>query len=198
MGIYVTGYTEAKIKDKWHCIDFWQYGADGKLCHVPCIEGQSMVAQALEWDCEADRIPIPEDLSEQVRAMCTHKDGALIGTKQLDGNPWHMVKGRWFERADLDQPEFCGFFPRHDVAAHLANPDGQDINEEDMIPASDFRALDDEEKKAYQYFEYTPRWGNRSILRRFKADVIARMNAWNDRTLDDISLSDIRVLITIW
>ena len=48
MGIYVTGYTEARVDGKWVCIDFWQPDENGKYHHVPCIEGQSMVAQALE------------------------------------------------------------------------------------------------------------------------------------------------------
>ena len=41
MSVWVIGYTEAKINGKWHCIDFYQYGTDGTLHHVPCIEGQS-------------------------------------------------------------------------------------------------------------------------------------------------------------
>ena len=31
--------------------------------------------------------------------MCLHKDGTLIGTKQMDGRPWHMVPGSWFTKA---------------------------------------------------------------------------------------------------
>ncbi len=198
MGIYVTGYTEAKVRERWHCIDFWQHDAEGKMRHIPCIAGQSMVAQALELDCDMDRIALPSDISEQVREMCTHKDGSLFGSKFEDGNPWHIVRGRWFEKANLDQPEFCGFFPRNEVAAYLANPDETEISEDDMVSAAEYRHMDEEEKKAYQYFEYTPQWGNRSILRRLKRNVIERMNAWNDMAFQDISLSDIRVLLRIW
>ena len=198
MGIYVTGYTEAKIDGKWQCIDFWQPDKDGKLHHVPCITGQSMIAQALEWDCKAENVGVPEDMSDQVRAMNTHEDGALIGTKQTDGRPWYIIQGRWFEKADLEQPEFCGFFPRQDIAAHLANPDEMEINEENMVTAGEYRGMDEAEKKAYQYYEYTPLWGNRSILRRFKADVVSRMNAWNNRTMQELTLLDIRVLLTMW
>ena len=65
MGIYVTGYTEARINGKWHCIDFFQRDLKGKLRLVPCIEGASMVRHALEWDCNVQRLMVPpEDISD--------------------------------------------------------------------------------------------------------------------------------------
>ena len=198
MGIYVTGYTEARVDGKWVCIDFWQPDENGKYHHVPCIEGQSMVAQALEDGCQMENIWTPEDLSERVREMCLHKDGTLIGTKQMDGRPWHMVPGSWFTKADLNQPEYCGFFPRQMVADYLANPDGIEINEDEMLFPGEYTALDEESKKGYQYFEYTPQWGSRTILRRMKRNVLARVEAYHDRTYKDITLSDVRVLLTIW
>jgi hypothetical protein len=59
-----------------------------------------------------------------------------------------------------------------------------------------------EEKKAYQYYEYTSPYGNRAILRDFKNAVVERMNTWNREIAFcnnhmQISLSDIRVLLII-
>ena len=56
MSISVTGYTEAKIEGKWYCIDFFQYDMNGHVHHIPCIEGQSIVHTALQWDCDMDCI----------------------------------------------------------------------------------------------------------------------------------------------
>jgi len=64
MGRHVYGYTEARIDGKWYCIDFYQHDMEGNLHHIPCIEGQSMVYSALDWDCNVQRISPPDDLSE--------------------------------------------------------------------------------------------------------------------------------------
>ena len=67
-----------------------------------------------------------------------------------------------------------------------------------MLFPGEYTALDEESKKGYQYFEYTPQWGSRTILRRMKRNVLARLEAYHDRTYKDITLSDVRVLLTIW
>ena len=60
----------------------------------------------------------------------------------------------------------------------------------------------EEEKKAYQYYEYTSPYGNRSILRNFKKAVQARVDGWNNEIAFckdhmQINLSDVRVLLVI-
>ena len=66
--------------------------------------------------------------------------------------------------------------------------------------ADRYRELSEEEKKAYQYFEYTDPYGSRQILRSFKEAVLARVRAYNDNISwemreNAIDLSDVRVLI---
>ena len=163
MSISVTGYTEAKIEGKWYCIDFFQYDMNGHVHHIPCVEGQSIVHTALQWECDMDRIGVPTDLSPQVKAECTGRDGKLFGEDDPHWNPWHMVRGSWFGSVDLDQPEHCGYFPRQAVADYLSNPHDVTLDEGDMIPVEEYRELPEEEKKAYQYYEYTSPYGNRSI-----------------------------------
>lgn len=63
-----------------------------------------------------------------------------------------------------------------------------------------YQELDTEAKKAYQYYEYTPPYGSRSILREFYQAVSARVQAFNrNLAWEDedsaISLRDVRVLI---
>lgn len=202
MSTNVIGYTEARIDGKWYCIDFFQYDITGHIHHIPCLDGQSMVYTALQWDCDMECIPVPTDLSAQVRASCTGRDGKLIGEDDPHWNPWHQVTGSWFGSVDLDQPEYCGFFPREDITYHLSNPGTNEMNENNMISVQTYHELPDEEKKAYQYYEYTSPWGNRAILRAFKNNVLARIKAWNDEvTLCKpewrIILPDVRVLLVV-
>jgi len=201
MSVYVTGYTEARIDGKWYCIDFFQYDMTGRQYHIPCLEGQSMVNAALDSECEMERIPVPTDVSDQVRAACTGSDGTLFGEGK-SYNPWHLIRGSWFGSVDLSQPELCGFFSRQDIANYLSNPSETEIDEVDMLYAQEYHELPDEEKKAYQYFEYTPTCGYRAIMRRFKQAVLDRIEVWNDMISwhgdnKRISLSDVRVLVVI-
>ena len=52
MSVWLDGYTEAKVNGQWQCIDFFQQDVKGRLRIVPCVTGQSLVKQALEWDCD--------------------------------------------------------------------------------------------------------------------------------------------------
>ena len=202
MSVWITGYTEAKVDGEWHCIDFHQYDFRGKLHHIPCITGQSMVRQALEWDCDMQRIMgAPAELSEEVRRERTSDEGVLYGTGKLSWFSWNVIEGSWFAKANLDLPEFCGFFPRQDVCRYLSNPDENDLDTEEMLSVAEYQSLDPEVKKAYQYFEYTEIGGSRQILRDLKRAVLDRVRAynrslsWEDRD-KDITLADVRVLIT--
>lgn len=144
----VLGYTEARIKGKWYCIDFFQFDAAGHIHHIPCLEGQSMVYTALQWDCDLEPIRVPTDLSDQVRESCTGRNGRIPGEDDPHWNPWHMIRGSWFGTVDLEQPEYCGFFSRQDVTYHLSNPSENEINENNMLPVEMYHNLPDEEKKA--------------------------------------------------
>lgn len=112
-----------------------------------------------------------------------------------------MIEGSWIEKAQLELPEACGFFPRQDVCLYLANPDDSLLNIEEMLSVEEYRKLEPEAKKAYQYFEYTDPVGTRQILRNFKTAVLQRVWAYNDHLAwhsqqKEITLSDVRVLVT--
>lgn len=203
MSIWVDGFTEARINGKWHCIDFHQYDMDGKLCHIPCITGQSFVYHALEWDCNLqDLMGVPDDLSEEVRKKCSADDGVLYGTGDQNWYHWHVLEGSWFNTVNLEVPESCGFFPRNDVCRYLSNPEDNELNSEEMLSIEDYQALEPEVKKAYQYFEYTDPSGTRQIMREFKQAVLERVWAFNrnlswESHVKEITLSDVRIVIIV-
>lgn len=198
MSVWIEGYTEAKVNGRWECIDFYQYDAKGKLRICPCIFGQSMVRAALEWDCTRTSygVTMPDGMSEAVR-KAFHVDDKPSG--EFYGS-WYVVDGDWFSKADLSLPEYCGFFPRSDVNRFLSHPDQEEMNVDNMISAEEYHKLDKEEKKAYQYFEYTDPYGSRQILRDFKQAVLSRIyhrNEISDWSADEpeIKLSDVRVVL---
>ena len=200
MGVFVTGYTEARINGKWYCIDFFQYDGNGNIKHCPCISGQSMILSALQFDCSMEEIFGPDDLSDKVRELCTGKDGVLLGTGEYIWYHWYKIEGSWFEKADLDQPEYCGFFPTNELAYYLSNPTDNWLNGESMISAKEYHDLSEEERKAYKYYEYTNPSGTRKIMQDFKKTVLQRVNEYSSSIAwyinhQDVSLADVRVLI---
>ncbi len=203
MGVNVTGYTEARINGKWHCIDFHQYDSKGQLHLIPSIAGRSSVLGALEDECSMDRIfDAPEDLSEEVRRLITASDGTLYGSGEPYWINWHIIEGKWFKKANLDFPEYCGFFTRQSISLFLGNPEENTLNPDEMLSAEEYQALDVEGKKAYQYFEYTEPYGNRAILRNFKQAVMDRIRAFNrylcwQDCKKEITIDDVRILLTI-
>ena len=66
-------------RKKWYCTDLYQYDREGHLHIVPCIEGVSACAGALDEDCDVWRIEVPTELSDLVRKECTASDGTLYG-----------------------------------------------------------------------------------------------------------------------
>ena len=203
MSIWLNGYTEAKVNGQWQCIDFFQQDVKGRFRIVPCIAGKSLVKQALDWGCDCKyTMGPPEDLSETVKKECTGDDGVLAGTENPRLCSWYMIDGKWFEKADFNIPEYCGFFPRQEIGRHLSHSEEDSLDEEHMLSVEDYQELDAETKKAYQYYEYTPPYGNYSILKEFCQAVSARVQAFNrNLTWADecsaIDLWDVRVLILV-
>lgn len=202
MSVDITGYTEALINGEWHCIDFYQYDSKGKLHLIPSIQGRSLVSYALEEECKMDYINRPPDtVSDAVRRECSTETGVLLGPTEGEGLcSWSVVPGKWFLKANLALPESCGFFTRDALSWYLSNPEENRLDTDDMLSVEEYRELSEEEKKAYQYYEYTDPYGSRQILRSFKEAVLARVRAYNDNISwemreNTIDLSDVRVLI---
>ena len=201
MSTWIEGYTEACIDGKWRCIDFYQYDANEKLRHIPCIKGQSYARYALEWDCDMQNLTgVPEGISDGVRKECTGDNGVLYGEEEHKWNYWHIIAGSWFEKVDFSIPESCGFFPRQEISRYLSHPETDSLDTENMLTLEEYHKLDDEAKKAYQYYEYTDPTGSRAIIHDLKQAVVDRIIAYNrylhwQDNHKAISLKDVRVLI---
>ncbi len=159
MSVWLEGYTEARVNGQWRCIDFFQQDIKGQLKIVPCVIGQSMVRQALEWDCDCNYVMgVPDGLSDAVRKECTDSNGVLAGTETPRWGSWYVIDGKWFDKVDFSIPEYCGFFPRQDISRQLSNPDEDSLDEEHMLSVGDYQALDAEAKKAYQPNQFRCVW----------------------------------------
>ena len=201
MSTRVTGYTEARVENKWVNIDFFIYDQRGDLKIVPCIEGASFTFDSLERDASMYRLSsAPDDLSAAVKKECIPANDMLKGSETLFDYSWFCIDGSWFQRVNLNMPERCGFFPRKAVTDYLYNPDDHDLDMETMLTIEDYQALEAEVKKAYQYFEYTSGWSSRQILRDLKDDVLSRVVAFNrirnwQKNDMEITLNDVRVVL---
>ena len=201
MSMMITGYTEARIEDRWVDIDFFVYDQHSELKIVPCIEGHSFAYDALEQGTYMYRLSTaPDDLSDAVKKVSASPDGTLIGADDDYDHFWFCIDGSWFQKVNLNMPEHCGFFPRQAIVNYMSNPAENDLDMEVMLSIEGYQALEAEVKKAYQYFEYTSEWSNRQVLRDLKDAVLSRLVAFNrSRNLQKhdkaISLSDVRVVL---
>lgn len=194
MGTEYTVYCEARIGGRWHNIDFYQRPIGRDLMISPVIWGKSAIGAALNWYIIPTRIR-KDDISQVTRAAESDKS---------DDWQWQYIPGSWFIDKDLDAPEFCGYFPRQEVLDYKAGL-ADLICTEDMLDTEAYLALPDDGKIAYQYFEYTEKWGARHVTQMIKHAVECRIRAANDwlwsipkderGDTDSIGWSDVRLIV---
>ena len=129
MSMMITGYTEARVEDRWVDIDFFVYDQHSELKIVPCIEGHSFAYDALEQGTSMYRLSTaPDDLSDAVKKVSASPDGTLIGADDDYDHFWFCIDGSWFQKVNLNMPEHCGFFPRQAIVNYLSNPTENDLD----------------------------------------------------------------------
>ena len=179
MSISVDVYTEAKIDGVWTNIDFWVHYPPGRPASesgikehiVPCLIGGSSVNNTLRHLDVCTSIPYHE-LSDTLKS-CIPDPG--------DGDAWMLktIPAGWLYARNLDLPEFSGYLPRQNILNYESGVT-YDLDDSEMISPAEYRALSQDEQSAYQYYEWTERWGERDILRRIKAAVLERMASYDD------------------
>lgn len=192
MSVWVDCYAEAKVNGVWKSVDFFSKRGN-EFVIAPIMEGQSMFYSAITWEAANERVSY-SDLSEELRGMWP--DNEYVS--------WYKIPGSWFEIRDLEQPEFCGYIPRQQVADFKAG-EIDEINDEELICASEFAAMTPDAQRGYDYIEYTNPFSVRDYMRRLKRGMEDRMVQYNEygrRSTEDrrdpaITLSDMRMIVRV-
>lgn len=179
MSISVDVYTEAKIDGVWTNIDFWVHYPPGRPLSdsgatqhiVPCLTGGRSVDYALRHLDVCTHIPYAE-LSDTLK-QCIPDPGS--------DSVWRLktIPAGWLYAKNLDLPEFSGYLPRQCILDYESGVT-YELDDSDMITPLEYRALSQDEQAAYQYYEWTERWGERDVLRRIKGAVHERMISYDD------------------
>lgn len=192
MSVWVECYAEARINGVWRSVDFYSKRGN-EFVIAPIMTGQSMLYSAINW--EAAYTPVGYSaISEDYRSMWPDREYVS----------YYAIPGNWFECRDLEQPEFCGYIPRQQVASFKSG-EIDEINDEELISAFEFSAMTPEAQQAYTYIEYTNPFSIRDYMRRLKRGLEDRMVQYNefgrqsteDRCDPAISLSDMRMIVRI-
>lgn len=190
MSVYVQCFIEAKYNNAWHSIDFYAL-LDGHTFIAPVMTGQSSVHSAITWH-GADMPIGVSDVSRELVGICS------------SGYRLSMMDGAWFEKRNLDTPEFCGYLPRQQVMSYYAGEydDDYELDDSQLLFADDFAKLSLEAQKAYAYIEFTPMFGYRDTMRTIKEAMRERINHFNamryhfkDNRPPSIGWKDVRLVI---
>lgn len=178
--LYVEVYTEAKIDGVWTNIDFWtRYPpgrpnvGDNRGEHiVPSLNGGSRLYSVLR-DLDICYPLKHEELSSTLQQHIHKIDESEAWTLKAFPAAWLYAK-------NLDLPEYGGYLTRQSILNYESGLSHGELSDYDMLTPEEYRNLSPDEQSAYQYYEWTEKWGERDILKRIKENVQERMLAYDD------------------
>ena len=211
MSTYYEIYAEAKYKDKWYSINPIVKKADGTYKIKEVFWAQSGFRQ-MYYDLEAEAVDrgIPDDLSPEVRAMFHENLDDIVdswgykSTYREEYNrtvlivPYSKLKPNIVR----DRPyKHMGYVYRELIPCFEVD-EIEDI--ENWLTIDEYKALPDDEKKDYAYYE----WNNRCDDYDYKRNIVSKISfltnlfSSGDSVEEqcgwiDVEDSDIR-LIVVW
>lgn len=184
MSTYYDVFIEIKKPDGWEGINFYRKGADGKFQIVPIVNGMSMLGMIIDFSGE--NWPV-SNISDELKAV--------YSTEDFNWYQWDIKS--ILTNGNLMQPEFSGFIPKQ-MKYDFEAKDTYEIPEDQLLTPEEFKDLDPVTKEAYVYYEWTPAYGSRSVMREVLAGVNARIDAYNEEHYtDEATLENTRLVYVI-
>lgn len=182
-------FTEVKVKGAWHCIN-------GKVTRMMPIEHPIMTPTFhtdarrhfekayLQLRDDGYRFDM-EDLSENLQ---------IAVNEWVD--PYDSIKlavsyDNILKMLNATGKEHCAFALRSEVA-EFENDEIGDIYE--YVSAKEYRQMDDELKKAYQYYEWNDRSGAYRYYEEIHKEVASQLRDWKTVNPNEV-IEDIRILM---
>ena len=182
-------FTEVKVNGEWHCIN-------GKITRLMPIE-HPIIAPTFHTDarryfekaylqlCDDGYRFDMEDLSENLRIAVTEwadPDDSIKLAVSYD-NILKML--------NASGKEHCAFALRSEVAEY-ENDETDDIYE--YVSVKEYRQMDDELKKAYQYYEWNDRSGAYRYYDEIHKEVASQLRDWKTVNPGEV-IEDIRIVM---
>ena len=182
-------FTEVKVNGEWHCIN-------GKVTRLMPIEHPIMAPTFhtdarlhfekayLQLNDDGHRFDM-EDISENLRIAVTEwvnpEDSVKLAV------PYDNI----LKMLNASGKEHCAFALRSEVA-EFENDEIDDIYE--YVSAKEYRQMDDELKKAYQYYEWNDRSGAYRYYDEIHQEVASQLRDWKAVNPNE-AIEDIRILM---
>lgn len=180
-------FTEVKINGAWHCIN-------PKVTRMMPIE-HPIMAPTFHTDAR-------QSFENAYRQL--NDDGHGLNIENLSENlrsaimDWRLPEDSVKFAVDYDSilkvlnassKEHCAFALRSEVAA-FENDETDDIY--DYVSAKEYRQMDEELKKAYQYYEWNDRSGAYRYYEEIQKEIASQLRDWKavnpSETIDDIRI----------
>lgn len=182
-------FTEVKVNGEWRCIN-------GKVTRLMPIEHPIMAPTFhtdarmhfekafLQLTDDGHRFD-PNDISENLRIALT--DWLNPENSIRIAVPYDKI----LEKLNASGKEHCAFALRSEVA-EFENDEVDDIYE--YVSAKEYRHMDDELKKAYQYYEWNDRSGAYRYYDEIHTEVASQLRDWKTVNPGE-AIEDIRILL---
>lgn len=174
MGTTYTLFTEVEVRDKWYCINeiVTRLNPTEHLVIVPTLRTNAQMSFAkANRELNEDGYGIRcEELSENLRAAVdewlTPEHSSLIAI------PYDKIASQ----LNASGKEHCAFALRSEVAAY-ENGESDDIW--DYVSVNEYKRMDEELKKAYQYYEWNDMSGTYRYYEIIGQAVSHQLENWN-------------------
>ena len=193
MGLVYTCYAEAKIDGQWHGIDLYARDEEGQLKPVPLVSGKSVIGSMIEWlgkDVPISRDELAPETREDHPWLFEHDTSWGTHVRQIPGG---MLAPR-----HNDYPEFGAFVAKDQMYTYLG---GSRLDIDDWLTPEDFRSLPEDVRSGYQWFEWTPKYGDKYWFNRLADALETRIDVYNEEhftdTDDALTVDRCRVILFI-
>lgn len=182
-------FTEVKVDGAWHCIN-------GKITRLMPIEHPIMAPTFhtdarrhfekafLQLNDDGHRFDL-EDISENLRVA------VVEWLNPEDSIKLAVSYDKILNMLNASGKEHCAFALRSEVADY-ENDDADDIYE--YVSAKEYRQMDDELKKAYQYYEWNDRSGAYRYYEEIQKQVASQLRDWKEVNPQEV-IEDIRIVL---
>ena len=191
MSTTYTIFTEVKVNNTWHCIDplsIRQMPIEHPVI-VPTFQTDARTAfeQAYRQLIDDGRCISPNDISENLKKSIT--DWLEPGDRSICAINYDCIR----KRLNASGKEHCAFALKSEVAA-FENDESEDIW--DFVSVNEYKRMDEELKKAYQYYEWNGRSGAYRFYDQIQKTIFSHLSDW--KTVNQAeAVEDIRVLLFV-
>ena len=179
-------FTEVRVNGTWYCIN-------PKVTRMMPIE-HPIIAPTFHTDARQHFENAYQQLNDDGHSLSIENNlrSAIMDWRiPEDSIQFSVDYDNILKMLNASGKEHCAFALRSEVAA-FENDETDDIY--DYVSAKEYRQMDDELKKAYQYYEWNDRSGAYRYYEEIQKEIASQLRDWKAVNLSE-AIEDIRIVL---